>query len=202
MKTIFLVRHGETEANRDGFLQGWHDNPLDELGFRQAEALAVRAKHLSLKALYVSDLVRTHQTAAPLAKVKGMTPIVEPAFRELSFGKWEGVSFAKMKREAPEVLDMLFQDPVHARVGAPESFQEAQARGWQAFTKLMEQQEEGDMTMIVTHGGLIRLLICKMLEMPIEAMWRLSVANTAACRINYLPEVGYCLNYLNWQGKL
>ncbi len=202
MKTIFLVRHGETEANRDGILQGWNDNPLDDKGFRQAEALAVRAKHLPLKALYVSDLIRTHQTAAPLAQAKGMTPIVEPAFRELSFGVWEGVSFAKMKREAPEVLDMLFQDPVHARVSAPESFVQAQARGWQAFTKIMDQQEEGDMTMVVTHGGLIRLLLCKMLEMPIEAMWRLSAANTAACRINYLPEVGYCLDYLNWQGKL
>ena len=202
MKTIFLVRHGETEANRNGVLQGWNNNPLDDTGFKQAQALAQRAEHLPIQTIYISDLLRTRQTAEPLCVVKGLTPVVEPAFREISFGKWEGVALSKMKAEAPEVLDMLFQDPVHVRVGAEESFPAAQKRGWEAFSRIMEQQEEGSISMIVTHGGLIRLLLCRMLDMPIEAMWRLSVANTAACRINYLDEVGYCLNYMNWQGKL
>ena len=202
MKSIFLVRHGETEANRTGYLQGWSNNPLDDTGFKQARALAVRAEHLPLTAIYVSDLIRTHQTAEPLAALKGLTPIEEPGFREISFGKYDGQSFAKIKEEEPDILDQLFTRPAEAQVGAQESILAAQQRGWQAFSRIMEQQEEDTLSMVVSHGGLIRLLICKILDMPVDAMWRLSVANTAACRINYLPEVGYCLNYLNWQGKL
>ena len=65
MKTIFLVRHGETLANREGILQGWSNNPLDDTGEKQASALVTRASRVPLAAIYTSDLIRTQQTRQP-----------------------------------------------------------------------------------------------------------------------------------------
>lgn len=90
MKTIYLVRHGETLANRQGILQGWSNNPLDDTGRKQAAALVTRVSRVPVDALYTSDLIRTQETAAPLAAARGLEPMVVPGLREISFGKWDG----------------------------------------------------------------------------------------------------------------
>lgn len=120
-KTIYLVRHGETAANRDGILQGWSDFPLCQEGEKQAQDLAARAKGIPLDAIYISDLMRTQQTAAPLAKERNLSPVVLPGLREISFGRWEGRPFAEMKKEDPELLRKLFREPTQADIGQSET---------------------------------------------------------------------------------
>lgn len=91
---ILLVRHGRTEAARPGVpfaLKDGHGDPvLHPQGEAQAAAVAQRLKSVPFAAIYVTTLRRTHQTAAPLIALTGMTPIIEPDLREVFLGDWDG----------------------------------------------------------------------------------------------------------------
>jgi 2,3-bisphosphoglycerate-dependent phosphoglycerate mutase len=92
---LLLIRHGATvglvsDSDRFPTVDGHGDPGLSEDGFRQAELVAERLANEHIHAVYVTNLVRTHQTAAPLAKRLGLTPIVEADLREVFLGEWEG----------------------------------------------------------------------------------------------------------------
>jgi probable phosphoglycerate mutase len=96
---LLLVRHGESAAAIEGqpfpLVDGQGDPPLHEEGHRQAQLVADRLEHENVTAIYVSNLQRTAQTAAPLAARLGITPTVEPDIREVHLGEWEGGIFRK-----------------------------------------------------------------------------------------------------------
>lgn len=91
---VYLVRHGESAPLRPGETQplvgGHGDPPLDPVGHEQALLVAERLARIPLGAIYVSNLQRTAQTAAPLAERTGLVPVVEPDLREVFLGEWEG----------------------------------------------------------------------------------------------------------------
>jgi 2,3-bisphosphoglycerate-dependent phosphoglycerate mutase len=91
---VYLVRHGESAPLREGepqpLVNGHGDPALDPVGHEQAELVAERLARLPISAIYVSTLQRTAQTAAPLARRTGLTPVVEPDLREVFLGEWEG----------------------------------------------------------------------------------------------------------------
>ncbi|WP_299297803.1 histidine phosphatase family protein [uncultured Tateyamaria sp.] len=91
---LFLIRHGESAPARPGIAfpmkDGSGDPPLHPQGERQAIAVGERLKTEAFKALYVTKLTRTHQTAAPLAAHLGMVPIVNPDLHEVHLGDWDG----------------------------------------------------------------------------------------------------------------
>jgi probable phosphoglycerate mutase len=81
MKTIYLVRHGQSEANSKDVLVG-KDGPLSELGQAQALIVSERFEHLTIDRLYASDFLRAQQTARPISKLKNLSITVEPVFGE------------------------------------------------------------------------------------------------------------------------
>ena len=98
---VILARHGSVEhqpsdrpTQSDGVIGGHSDPDLTELGRRQAVALATRLRSVPARALFVTPLRRTQQTAAPLAAELGLEPRVEPDLREVYLGDWEGRSAA------------------------------------------------------------------------------------------------------------
>lgn len=202
MKTIYLVRHGETLANRQGILQGWSNNPLDDTGEKQASALVTRASRVPLSAIYTSDLIRTQQTAAPLAEARGITPVVLPGLREVSFGKWDGHHLGEIQEKDPETLRDIFLKPAQVDLEAEEDLYASQKRGWETFNQLVEKMEPDTNILCVSHGGLIRLLVCSLLDIPIDNMWKLSLYNTAFVQVVQTKEYGYRVDKLNDMGLL
>lgn len=105
---LLLIRHGRTEAARDGesfpMVDGHGDPALHPVGEEQAVKVGNRFKNdTDIAAIYVTTLRRTHQTAAPLAGHLGLTPIVEPDLREIRLGDWDGGAYRRMAAEgAPE----------------------------------------------------------------------------------------------------
>ena len=87
---IWLARHGETDANAEGRVQGSLDPPLNERGREQARALAREAAGLGIEALYTSQLRRARETAAIVSKALGLEPRVDERFAESFRGEWEG----------------------------------------------------------------------------------------------------------------
>lgn len=202
MKTIYLVRHGETLANRQGILQGWSNNPLDDTGEKQAAALVARAERVPLAAIYTSDLIRTRQTAAPLAQARGIQPIVLPGLREVSFGKWDGHHLDEIQEKDPETLRDIFLKPAQVDLEVEEDLYASQKRGWKTFKGLVEKMEPDTSILCVSHGGLIRLLVCSLLDIPIDNMWKLSLYNTAFVQVVETEKYGYRVDKLNDMGLL
>ncbi|MEA2405327.1 MAG: 2,3-bisphosphoglycerate-dependent phosphoglycerate mutase, partial [Thermoleophilaceae bacterium] len=99
---IYLARHGETDDNAAGRVQGYLDPPLNERGREQARALAERAAGEGLAALWSSQLRRAHETASIVGERIGLTPRVDERFAESRRGAWEGRLLSEIERDYPE----------------------------------------------------------------------------------------------------
>jgi probable phosphoglycerate mutase len=137
--TILLVRHGETDWNAAGRLQGQTDTPLNDLGRRQAAALADRLSADSVTAIYTSDLLRARETADIVRGRLGLPVAVEPALRERNWGSWEGLT-------PTERAGVAFQG---------ETAEEHRQRTLTAVRRIAE-RHPGERVLVVTHGGSMR----------------------------------------------
>ena len=150
---ITVVRHGQSESNRSGLWQGQGDSPLSEEGRLQAGALAYRLDGHHYDLVVSSDLQRAVHTAEAL----GREPEIDPAWRELDIGSWEGRSQEDVAAEDPEALAAL-RDGKDVKLGGGESLAEFDARVGAAFEKLQARLNPDDRAMVVAHGGVIASL--------------------------------------------
>jgi broad specificity phosphatase PhoE len=146
MTTILLVRHGETDWNREGRFQGWADPPLNHAGRAQARELAERLEATPFAAVYTSDLRRARETAALVAERHGVAVVTEPGLREIDVGSWSGLTRAEIQeRYGGERPDGETRAQHAARVVA-------------AVSRIV-QRHPGRRVLVVTHGGSIARLL-------------------------------------------
>jgi broad specificity phosphatase PhoE len=157
--TIYMVRHGETEWNRNGRWQGQQDIPLSEAGRKQARLLAARfqATDQNIDMLYSSDLTRAMETADIIGRAIRKSPISAPALREIHLGTWEGHSVDEIARIFPLEWARLEAGEDVAR-GGGETYGAFQNRimGWLEATAAAA---SGRTIVAVTHGGCIRSVL-------------------------------------------
>jgi probable phosphoglycerate mutase len=148
MARILLVRHGQSEWNASGRWQGQADPPLSELGEEQARA-AAKAVGI-VDAIYASDLVRAHHTAALVASELGADVAVDPRLRERHAGDWEGRTRAEIEEGWPGYLE------TGRRPAGYEPDDSVLARVLEALDAIAA-QHDGDV-LVVTHGGVVRVV--------------------------------------------
>ena len=153
MTTLILVRHGETDWNRDGRFQGHADPPLNERGRRQAHALAEQFAREPIEAVYASDLVRAHETATIIAERLGLDVVVDPELRERDVGEWSGLTLAEIEERFPNQLDQWRSG--HITVG--ESRESLTDRALTAALRIAAAHPDGEV-LLVAHGGTLRML--------------------------------------------
>jgi probable phosphoglycerate mutase len=139
MTTLLLVRHGETDWNAAGRLQGHTDRPLNESGRRQARELADRLAGDGIAAVYASDLSRARETAEIIGARLGLEVVVDPDLREKDWGSWEGLT-------ADERAIVEFEG---------ESTEAHRERVLRAVHRIVE-AHPGERVAVVTHGGSLR----------------------------------------------
>jgi broad specificity phosphatase PhoE len=137
--TLLLVRHGETDWNAEGRLQGHTDRPLNDFGRRQAELLADQLSGERFDAVYASDLARARETAEIVGERLGLTVVLDPDLREKNWGSWEGLTPAE--RDAVDYVG--------------ESTEEHRARMLGSLRRIAERHPRGRV-LVVTHGGSLR----------------------------------------------
>lgn len=164
--TLFLIRHGETDWNLAGKLQGHTDIPLNMAGKIQAQKVAhfLKQKKVSLAALYSSDLQRAHQTAQQIAELFSLEIILSSDLREGHLGELEGLTKKEYRelygpvdyKNFPEVTGVEPRHKVVARV--------------MSYLDAIVQNHKGQQIAVVTHGGLLRSLLAhlghKVEELP------------------------------------
>jgi broad specificity phosphatase PhoE len=138
--TLLLVRHGETDWNADGRLQGQTDRPLTDFGRRQARELADELANEELAAVYSSDLSRARETAEIVAERLGLPVVLDPDLREKDWGSWEGLT--AVERDRVEFVG--------------ESTEAHQARILRALRRIAERHPGDGSVLVVTHGGSMR----------------------------------------------
>lgn len=175
---LLLVRHGESEWNALGRLQGQADPPLSELGRRQAAHVAARLCDEGVDVIVSSDLERARETAAPLARIVGLEVEPREDLREVDLGSWTGVSREQVVRDAPELWRRWRVEGIEGWDGG-ERYTEAMARVSGAVASLAAAHQ--DRTVVaVSHGGSIRLATCHLLGMSVDQLGRImSIGNTS-----------------------
>ena len=176
MGRLYLIRHGETDSNKCFRFQGQTDIELNANGRQQAEMLAEHFKNIPLDAVYCSSLKRARQTAGPLAKTHGLEVQPVDAIKEIAFGEWEGLTFDEINAKGLGQVDEFFKNPGLCQVPGGENFTAVAARVEPFFKECLKLMDEKDIA-VVSHGGIIRVLLCLFLGVDLNNIWSFSVAN-------------------------
>jgi broad specificity phosphatase PhoE len=153
---IWLARHGETDANAEGRVQGSIDPPLNDRGRDQARELAERVGPLGIRALYTSQLQRARETAEIVGRAIGLEPLVDARFAESYRGEWEGRLIAEIKAEDPGGWQGSLAAGNGFRFPGGESLAEHAARVEAALADVAN----GPLpALVVCHGGTIRRVV-------------------------------------------
>ncbi len=155
---LLLIRHGETEAAREveSFpLRDGHGDPaLRPEGERQAHEVAQRLKTEPIKAIYVTKLRRTHQTAAPLAQHLGLTPREDPDLHEVHLGDWDGGLYRKMAATNDPAFERARAAHEWGEVPGAETTAQLQARVARGLRRIASAHPNG-LVAVVVHGGVV-----------------------------------------------
>ncbi|MFQ6096543.1 MAG: histidine phosphatase family protein [Armatimonadota bacterium] len=162
---VLLIRHGETDANLIGLIQGQVDNPLNETGWRQAMALHTRLGGVPIQAICTSDLARAVDTARAIARGRSIRIAQTPLLRERDYGLWEGIADSEAARLHPEAYARWRDDWEHFAPPGGESSARLRERVADFLDSLKALRHDGPVA-VVTHGGTGKLIICAMLGIP------------------------------------
>lgn len=183
--TLVLARHGEVSWNVERRFLGHKDLPLTEEGINQAERLAQRlGNEPSLTQTYSSDLQRAVVTAQKVAETRGLEVIRLRELRELDFGDWEGLTFSEIKLRWGRLLDLWFENPFDYAPPGGESMTQLLQRIQRAMEKILR-TSQGGMTLVVSHGGPIRLLTCLYMGWPLNQFWSVPHRHAAISIFRY-----------------
>lgn len=178
---ILLARHGETPWNAEGRYQGQRDIPLSAVGETQAKALGQKLRDYPITRAVASPLVRARRTAelALGEKRLGLLSLDED-LQEIGHGDWEGLLAGEIRERDPARLKAWRDDP--ASVVMPgeggESLRMVGDRAWPAFAKAIEGLGDDDSLLIVAHDAVNRVLLCRILGLPLARLWSFRQAPT------------------------
>jgi alpha-ribazole phosphatase len=185
--TLYLIRHGETEGDGIRRYKGTLDVPLSEKGIKQVERVSKHILKListiqkegdtmpvtgpKLAAVYSSDLSRALKSAEIIARPHSLRPIAVSSLSERNFGVWEGMSFEEIKEKYPEEFKAWGENPLEFSPVKGESTLEVRDRVMDAFERIV-QAHPGERVAIVAHGGVNRIILCHILGIPLENIFR------------------------------
>jgi broad specificity phosphatase PhoE len=203
----YLFRHGETDYSKASRYCGWEDAKLTEIGYKHHEAQIAVLRDTPLEAIYSSDSTRCLNLAEALARPRKMVIHKEKGLRELDFGIFGGMTYGEAYKAYPKELAQWVEDPVANSPPRGETLKVLWSR-LQGAMEAIERQVQGvpgrglapRNVALVTHGGVIRLLLCDWLGIPLQYHWRFRIdpgsltiverytEGAICCLANYRPD--------------
>ncbi|MCL1941720.1 MAG: histidine phosphatase family protein [Synergistaceae bacterium] len=172
-KKLLLIRHGKTEWNSEARFQGSTDIPLNDQGYQQALKTAERIKSWRGVPVFSSPLKRAMQTAEVLSAGEPVTPL--DGLTEINFGDWEGERVADIGKKDAHALAEWHRDGFFAIPGNAETWEQIYERVSRSVDACLEREEER--MIIVAHGGILRVIMIKLMNFDPHTAWRLAVYN-------------------------
>jgi phosphoserine phosphatase len=176
---ILLARHGETLWNVQGRYQGQTcDIPLSDVGRAQALAMGGRLAGLPILRAVASPLLRARQTAELALGERAAVLTLDPRLVEISHGEWEGRLASEIQAEQPDLRRAWRETPHQVQLPGGESFQDVTDRAWPAFREACQGAGPEDIVILVTHDGVNRALLCRILGLDLSRVWAFRQAST------------------------
>jgi 2,3-bisphosphoglycerate-dependent phosphoglycerate mutase len=157
MTELVLIRHGETDMNRELRFQGQVNVGLNAIGLEQARRLAARLAGEKADAVYVSDLLRALQTAEPIAGGLALQPVADAGLREQDFGRVDGMRVDDIKRDHPQAWEGWLRFEEDFAMPEGESTRAFHARVMDAVQRMVA-AHPGQTVVVVTHGGVLDMI--------------------------------------------
>ena len=178
---ILLVRHGETAWNREGRYQGRTDIPLSETGQAQVRALGERLRHVPIKIAYASPLSRAKNTAEAILAGRTDVPLwLDAGLLEISHGEWEGQLASDVEISHAEMFGVWKTKPGRNSPAGPgaETLGDVENRAWPVLAKACAELGPNDTALIAAHDAVNRVLLCRVLGLPLSRLWAFRQAPT------------------------
>jgi probable phosphoglycerate mutase len=190
--TLLLIRHGETEWNAQGRIQGHRDTDLSELGRRQAQVLArhLAATGMAIHAVFASDLARARQTAEPLAALLGLPVGVDARLRERGFGLFEGHTYEEAEARWPNEYAIWRRRDAGYAVPGGESYVQIRDRSLQSLGEIARSHPARTVA-VVTHGGVLDVVYRAAHAIPWETPRSHLLPNASIGRVHARPAPGH-----------
>ncbi len=176
--TVDMIRHGEPVGGRR--YRGQIDDPLSDKGWTQMRQAV--AEHCPWDVIISSTLMRCSEFARELGQRHGIEVKADPRFIEIGFGEWEGRTAAELNQEVPNQVQRFLADPLNYTPPGAETLYEFEARIIGAWNEMLEEYI-GQHILLVGHAGMMRMILRHILDMPLDRMYRIQVANAAISRI-------------------
>ncbi len=187
--TLYLIRHGATEGSETKRYKGSIDVPMSEKGIEQIKGTSVFIQNMiqdkknhescivhsassKLSAVYCSPLSRALKSAEIITEPFGLKPIVIEDLRERSFGIWEGMTFTEIKEKYPQEFEAWAGNPLRYSPVDGESTVEVRERAVKAVDSLLSNHNSEHIA-IVAHGGVNRIILCHIMGIPLENIFRI-----------------------------
>jgi alpha-ribazole phosphatase/probable phosphoglycerate mutase len=180
---VDLIRHGQPVGGQR--YRGQIDDPLSDLGWQQMWSAVGDDPPWS--GIVSSPLARCLAFARALGERAGIPVTEEPRFKEVRFGSWEGRNRRELEAEAGEAVARFYHDPVHARPAGAEPLADFLERVHGAWDALLA-RHAGEHVLVVTHAGVVRAVLTRVLAIPPASLYRVHVPNAGITRIALPPD--------------
>lgn len=200
--TFILIRHGETKWNREGRLMGITDIPLTAEGKRQAAKVAKHLQTYPLDVIFSSPLTRTIQTSHAIHRFHAKIPLlIDANLRERDFGNIEGLIYEEINQRHPELIYSESWKYRHFRPKGGESLADLESRADRFLSSVLPLYSEKKVA-VISHGTFLRVLICRILAIPLMDYSHLRMDNTAVTILEHSPCRGGSIHVANYTGHL
>lgn len=179
---LFLLRHGETQANIEQRYQGQSQSELSELGVSEAKELASFLAKEKFSAIYSSPLSRSYETARIIAEKHELTVNQIPGIIERDYGEWENLKFDEIKRKFPKIYRDWLVNPGKTIIPKAENLFTLQKRGVKAIEKIVKKHKNKTLC-VVGHGGINRTILFHYMNIELNNFWRIKQDN---CCVNII----------------
>ena len=176
LRRLVLWRHGETDYNAAGRMQGHYDSALTEVGWNQARFAVPALARFEPDLVISSDLCRAMDTATVFTQAIGVPLRVDKRLRETHLGDWQGLTGAEVDADWPGERARWRSDPAWAPPGG-ESRVEVADRAAEVVADLLAEVEDGATVLLASHGGLITTLTARLLALPVATWTQLGGIN-------------------------
>lgn len=192
---VFLLRHGCIEDDGVKRYIGQADRPLNRRGREQAERWRMELTGIPFRRILASDLSRSRDTAEMIAS--SGTTVVEsiPDLGEINLGEWDGRSMAEIRRRFPMEFEQRGRRLATFRPPGGESFEDLSRRVVPVFKRIVKETEGP--VLIVGHAGVNRVILSRVLGLPLDNLFRIN-QDYAALNLIERHHLGVCVLALNW----
>ena len=194
---IILIRHGETNWNKEGRFQGQIDIPLNEKGKEQASKASQYLKEIEFTKAFSSSMKRPYETAKIILKNNNIQIEKIESLVEISHGLWEGKLEEEIKQKWPEMLKNWHEKPESVTMPEGESIKQVSDRAISAWNHIRNSQQENDTTLLVAHDAVNKTLLCHILGLSYSDIWMIKQGNGGITVIDIFENKKNVLSSLN-----